>query len=74
MATVCAKLLQSCLTPCDPLDADSSLPVSSLQGILQARTLGCHAFLQKWPLYTHLINKTRKYGYKAPYFKEFVYC
>ena len=32
-----AKLLQSCLTLCDP--TDSSLPVSSVHGILQARIL-----------------------------------
>ena len=33
-----AKLLQSCLTLCDPLDG--SLPGSAVPGILQARTLG----------------------------------
>ena len=32
-----AKLLQSCLTLCDPVDG--SLPGSSVLGILQARTL-----------------------------------
>ena len=32
-----AKLLQSCPTLCDPVD--SSLPGSSILGILQARTL-----------------------------------
>ena len=32
-----AKSLQSCLTLCDPID--SSLPGSSIHGILQARTL-----------------------------------
>ena len=32
-----AKLLQSCLTLCDPMD--HSLPGSSVHGILQARTL-----------------------------------
>ena len=32
-----AKLLQPCLTLCDPMDC--SLPVSSVQGILWARTL-----------------------------------
>ena len=32
-----AKLLQSCLTLCDPID--SSLPGCSVQGILQARIL-----------------------------------
>ena len=34
---VCAKLLQSCLIPCDPMDC--SLPDSSVCGILQARIL-----------------------------------
>ena len=34
---VCAQLLQSCLTLCDPMDC--SLPRSSLHGILQARIL-----------------------------------
>ena len=39
-ARVCvrAKLLQSCLTLCDPMDC--SPPVSSVHGILQARILG----------------------------------
>ena len=32
-----AKLLQSCLTLCDPMDC--SLPGSSVHGILQARIL-----------------------------------
>ena len=35
--SVCAKLLQSCLTLCDPMDC--SLPGSSVHGILQARIL-----------------------------------
>ena len=34
---MCAKLLQSCLTLCDP--RDGSLPGSSVHGILQARIL-----------------------------------
>ena len=34
---VCAKLLQSCLIPCDPMDC--SLPDSSVCGIFQARIL-----------------------------------
>ena len=33
----CGKLLQSCLTLCDPMDC--SLPVSSVHRILQARIL-----------------------------------
>ena len=36
-ARVCAKSLQSCLTLCDAMD--SSLPGSSVHGILQARIL-----------------------------------
>ena len=36
-AAAAAKLLQSCPTPCDPLDC--SLPGSPVPGILQARTL-----------------------------------
>ena len=36
-AAAAAKLLQSCLTLCDPID--SSPPGSPLPGILQARTL-----------------------------------
>ena len=35
---VAAKSLQSCLTPCDPIDG--SPPGSPVPGILQARTLG----------------------------------
>ena len=34
----CAKSLQSCPTLCDPMDG--SPPVSSVHGVLQARTLG----------------------------------
>ena len=36
-AAAAAKLLQSCLTLCDPIDG--SPPGSSVPGILQARTL-----------------------------------
>jgi len=36
-AAAAAKLLQSCLTPCDPIDG--SPPGSPVPGILQARTL-----------------------------------
>ena len=35
--SMCAKLLQSCLTLCDPVD--HSLPDSSVHGIFQARTM-----------------------------------
>ena len=37
VAAAAAKLLQSCLTLCDP--RDGSLPGSAIPGILQARTL-----------------------------------
>ena len=36
-AAAAAKLLQSCPTPCDPIDG--SPPASPIPGILQARTL-----------------------------------
>ena len=36
---VCAKLLQTCLILCEPMDC--SPPGSSIHGILQARILGC---------------------------------
>ena len=36
-AAAAAKSLQSCLTPCDPIDG--SPPGSTIPGILQARTL-----------------------------------
>ena len=35
--SMCAKLLQSCLTLCDPMDCNP--PGSSVHGILQARRL-----------------------------------
>ena len=38
---VCAKLLQSCPTLCDPMDCNP--PGSSVRGILQARILECVA-------------------------------
>ena len=42
---VCAKLLQSCSTLCDPMDC--SLPVSSVRGILQAIIqVGSHSLHQ----------------------------
>ena len=39
-----SEVTQLCLTLCDSMDC--SLPGSSVHGILQARTLGCHALLQ----------------------------
>ena len=43
---MCAKLLQSCLTLCEPMDCSS--PGYSVHEVLQARILewGCHALLQ----------------------------
>ena len=41
VAAAAAKLLQSCLTLCDPIDG--SPPGSAVPGILQARTLECVA-------------------------------
>ena len=40
---MCAKSLQSCPAPCDPVDC--SLPGSSVHGILPTG-VGCHALLQ----------------------------
>ena len=40
-AAAAAKSLQSCPTPCDPIDG--SPPGSPIPGILQARTLECVA-------------------------------
>ena len=42
VATATAKSLQSCLTPCDPIDG--SPPGSSIPGLLQARTLKAIAY------------------------------
>ena len=39
-----AKLLQSCLTLCDPIDGSPS--GSPVPGILQATGVGCHFLLQ----------------------------
>ena len=46
VAAVAAKLLQSCLTLCNPIDGNP--PGSPVPGILQARTtgVGCHFLLQ----------------------------
>ena len=43
LSCLCAKLLQLCLTLCNPMDC--SPPGSSVHRILQAR-MGCHALLQ----------------------------
>ena len=69
-----AKLLQSCLTLCDPIDG--SPPGSSIPGILQARTLEwvaisfCSAW--KWKVkvkslsYVRLLATTWTAAYQAP--------
>ena len=53
-ATAAAKLLQSCLTLCDPIDG--SPPDSPIPGILQARVLewGAISFSNVWK-WSHLI-------------------
>ena len=48
-ATAAAKLLQSCLTLCDPIDG--SPPGSPIPGILQARTLEWVAKWQPSPMH-----------------------
>ena len=51
-AAAAAKSLQSCLTPCDPIDG--SPPGSAVPGILQARALewSAIAFSGKWIMCT----------------------
>ena len=48
-AAAAAKLLQSCPTPCDPIDGSPS--GSTVHGIFQARVLewGAIAFSAPWP-------------------------
>jgi len=53
-----AKSLQSCLTPCDPID--SSPPGSSVSGILQARILEWVAIAFSMIQYTHRKTYTLK--------------
>ena len=55
---------QLCLTLATP---QTSLPGSSVHGILQARILGCHFFLQKnvcvcvcvYNIYTHIVSEVK---------------
>ena len=54
-AAAAAKLLQSCLTLCDPIDG--SPPGSPMPGILQARTLGYYKLI------TNKSQYKRKYIY-----------
>ena len=60
-AAAAAKLLQSCLTLCDP--TDSSPPGSSILGILQARTMAWVAISfsneWKWKLKVKLLSHVR---------------
>ena len=55
---VCAKLLQSCLTHCDPMDCRP--PGSSVHGVLQAEilewvTISSYVILCINSLYAHLM-------------------
>ena len=58
---LCAKALQSCLTPCDPVHC--SPPGSSAHGILQARTLEGVAIsfsnAWKWKVKVKLLSRVR---------------
>ena len=60
-AATAAKLLQSCLTLCDPIDG--SPPGSPVPGILQARTLGWVAIsfsnAGKWKVKVKLLSRVR---------------
>ena len=59
-AAAAAKLLQSCLTLCDPKDGS---PPGSIPGILQARTLEWVAIsfsnAWKWKVKVKLLNRAR---------------
>jgi len=61
VATAAAKLLQSCLTLCDPIDG--SPPGSPIPGILQARTLEGVAIsfsnAWKWKVEVKLLSRVR---------------
>ena len=64
-AAAAAKLLQSCLTLCDPID--SSPPGPTIPGILQARTLEWVAISSSKPNYipfipTIVLGLQRTYG------------
>ena len=48
-AAAAAKSLQSCLTPCGPMDC--SLPGSSVFGILQAKVLERGAIAFSWVIF-----------------------
>ena len=63
-ATAAAKLLQSCLTLCDPID--SSPPGSPIPGILQARTLEWVAIsfsnAWKWKVKVKSLSRVRLFA------------
>ena len=63
-----AKLLQSCLTLCDPIDG---LPGSSVPGILQARTtgVGCHFLLQRMK-----VNTESEVAQSCPTLRDLMNC
>ena len=73
-AAAAAKLLQSCLTLCDPIDG--SPPGSTIPGILQARTLEWVAVFfsraSKWKVKVKLLSRVRLFetpwtaAYEAP--------
>ena len=70
MVAAAAKLLQSCLTLCDPIDG--SPPGSPVPGILQARTLEWGAIFfsnaWKWKSFSHvrLLATPRTAAHQAP--------
>ena len=74
ISAAAAKLLQSCLTLCDPID--SSPPGSPVPGILQARTLEWVAIpfsnAWKWKVKVKLLSRVRLFAtpwtaaYQAP--------
>ena len=64
VSAAAARLLQSCLTLCDPIDG--SLPGSPVPGILQARTLewGAISFSNawKWKVKVKLLSRVRLFA------------
>ena len=64
-AAAAAKSLQSCLTPCNPID--SSPPVSSVPGILQARILEWVVAISfsnawEWKVKVKLLSRVRLFA------------
>ena len=62
-AAAAAKLLQSCLTLCDPID--SSPPGSSIHGILQARVLEWGAIASESVSHKNINYQSSKYYLKV---------